>query len=63
MIDKSLKKISNDSIIENIDWKWRNIVSMFIANPRIEPKFLASIRSMFLTHPTIESRIELLQKY
>jgi len=36
---------------------------MFIANPRIEPKFLASIRSMFLTHPTIESRIELLQKY
>jgi len=60
---RALKKISTDSIIENIDWKWRNVASMFIANPRVEPKFLASIRSMFLTHPTIESRIELLQKY
>ena len=59
----ALKKISKDSIIERIDWKWRYIASMFISSPRKEAKFLKSIRNLFSTHPSIEDRIDILNKY
>jgi len=59
----ALKKISKDSVIEKISDNWRNIASMFISNPRSEPKFFANIRNLFSTHPTIEDRISALKKY
>lgn len=59
----ALQKISKDSVIEKISWKWRNVAAMFISNPRNKAKYFAKIRSMFSTHPTIESRVQALQKY
>ncbi len=59
----ALKKISNNSIIESVADNGRNVASMFIGNPRNKPKLFWELRSIFSTHPSIESRIEALQRY
>lgn len=59
----ALKKISNNSIIESVADNGRNVASMFIGNPRNKPKLFWEFRSLFSTHPSIESRIEALQRY
>jgi heat shock protein HtpX len=56
----ALKKISQDSRIEAIDWQSSNIKSMFISNPWKKASFFLGL---FSTHPPIESRIEMLEKY
>lgn len=57
----ALKKISTDSRIEVIDKRDSNIASMFISNPRKRKTSLFS--ELTSTHPPIEKRIELLEKY
>lgn len=59
----ALQKISSDSVIESISNNWRNVASMFISNPRAKPKLFSDMRSLFSTHPSIESRIEALKRY
>jgi len=60
----ALQKISGDARIEYIDWKNSTIASMFIYSPKSTQKSAFSfISSMMSTHPSIEERIELLQKY
>ncbi len=59
----ALQKISSDSVIESLSSKWRNIASMFISNPRAKPRLFSDMRSLFSTHPSIESRIEALRRY
>ncbi|NUJ97897.1 M48 family metallopeptidase [Candidatus Gracilibacteria bacterium] len=59
----ALEKISQDSVIEKITKQSSNIASMFISNPKEKPRYFASIRGLFSTHPPIEERIELLKKY
>jgi Zn-dependent protease with chaperone function len=60
----ALQKISGDARIEYIDWKNSTIASMFIYSPKsIKKSPFSFISSMMSTHPSIEERIELLQKY
>jgi Zn-dependent protease with chaperone function len=58
----ALKKISQDSRIEAIDWQSSTIRAMFINNPWKNKKALF-FSSLFSTHPSIEDRIEMLEKY
>ncbi len=61
---KALQKISTDARIEYIDWKSSTVSSMFIYSPKSNTKSAFSfISNMMSTHPPIEERIELLQKY
>jgi heat shock protein HtpX len=60
----ALQKISTDARIEYIDWKSSTVSSMFIYSPKNNKKsFFSFISNMMSTHPPIEERIELLQKY
>ncbi len=61
---KALQKISTDARIEYIDWKSSTVSSMFIYSPKNNKKSAFSfISNIMSTHPPIEERIELLQKY
>jgi heat shock protein HtpX len=58
----ALRKISEDPTIEAVQRK--DVAQMFIQNPQIgNKKFGASVSSLFATHPPIEKRIEILEKY
>lgn len=60
----ALQKISTDARIEYIDWKSSTVSSMFIYSPKNNKKsFFSFISNMMSTHPPIEERIKLLQKY
>lgn len=59
----ALEKISWDPVIESVSNNSRNVASMFISNPRNKPKLFSDVRTLFSTHPSIESRIEALKKY
>ncbi|MFA5917044.1 MAG: M48 family metalloprotease [Candidatus Gracilibacteria bacterium] len=61
---KALQKISTDARIEYIDGKSSTVSSMFIYSPKSNTKsYFSFISNMMSTHPPIEERIELLQKY
>ena len=59
----ALRKISKDSVIENIDKP--SVATMCIANPfsKGKSKFMSKFKSFFSTHPSIEDRVEMLRKY
>jgi len=59
----ALRKISGDSVIETIDKP--SVAAMCIANPfsKGKSKFMSKFKSFFSTHPSIEDRVEMLQKY
>lgn len=60
----ALKKISTDARIEAIDWKWSSVASMFIYSPKNNKQgFLKFFSNLMSTHPAIEERIEMLEKY
>jgi heat shock protein HtpX len=56
----ALEKISADPRIEAV--QRRDVAQLFIENPQ-EKKKSASVSSLFLTHPPIEKRIELLRQF
>lgn len=58
----ALKKISQDSTIEAMWDKWSWVTAMCIFEPRKIESF-KSIRELFSTHPSMENRIEMLEKY
>ena len=58
----ALKKISSDSRIETIEKD--SVAAMCIASPFKKKDWVfTKIKNLFSTHPTIESRIEFLEKY
>ena len=59
----ALQKISWWSYINTVEDKGRNIASMFIHTPRKPQKHFFKARSLFSTHPSIESRIDALRRY
>ncbi|QFR38758.1 M48 family metallopeptidase [Candidatus Gracilibacteria bacterium 28_42_T64] len=59
----ALKKISSDSIIEKMDSKGSSIAGMFIENPKKKEKSFKWFRNLFSTHPSMEDRIAMLEKY
>jgi Zn-dependent protease with chaperone function len=60
---RALQKISKDSTIEKIQSRNSSVASMFIYNPKKKGSFGTSVKGLFSTHPSLEERIELLQKY
>jgi Zn-dependent protease with chaperone function len=58
----ALKKISKDSVIEAVWDKGTGVAAMCIYEARYVESF-KWIREIFSTHPSIENRIELLEKY
>jgi heat shock protein HtpX len=56
----ALKKISQDARIETIDWQSSTIRAMFISSPWKKWRLFSGL---FSTHPPIEDRIEMLEKY
>ena len=60
----ALRKISWDSIIEKIERRNSSVASMFIFDPKVHKKsFFSKVKNLFSTHPSLEDRIELLEKY
>ena len=59
----ALKKISGDSTIEEIQTRNSSVASMFIYDPKKKSKFSSKLKGLFSTHPSLEERIEMLQKY
>jgi heat shock protein HtpX len=59
----ALKKISSDSTIEKIQSRNSSVASMFIYDPKKKSKFSSKLKGLFSTHPSLEERIELLEKY
>ena len=59
----ALKKISGDSTIEEIQTRNSSVASMFIYDPKKKSKFSAKLKGLFSTHPSLDERIEMLQKY
>lgn len=59
----ALQKIAQNSHIPEMDSKGSTLASMFIDNPKQAPRYFKSVRWLFSTHPPIEERIALLQKY
>lgn len=60
----ALKKISGDAVIEAIEGRGAGVASMFIYEPKQSSTgFFAKMRNLFSTHPSIEERIALLEKY
>lgn len=58
----ALRKISEDSRIEAVER--RDVAQMFIENPRAkEQKSSFSFSMLFATHPPIDKRIEILEKF
>ncbi|MCX6334614.1 MAG: M48 family metallopeptidase [Bacteroidia bacterium] len=58
----ALRKISADPTIEAVQRK--DVAQMFIQNPQIgNKKLTVSVSNLFATHPPIEKRIEILEKY
>ncbi|MBM3419842.1 MAG: M48 family metallopeptidase [Bacteroidetes bacterium] len=58
----ALRKVSRDPVIEAV--KRRDVAQMFIENPQLEDKKKGSFfASMFATHPSIKSRIEILEQF
>jgi len=58
----ALLKISQDPVIETIEKD--NIAAMCIANPIPKKEwFFSKVKNLFSTHPSIEERVKLLQKY
>lgn len=60
---RALQKISKNDDIEAVWENTSSIASMFISNPKKPAKLFTQVRSLFSTHPSIESRINLLKKY
>jgi len=57
----ALRKISGDPLIEAV--KNQDVAQMFIENPRLSGKKGFSLGSIFATHPPIEKRIAVLEKF
>jgi heat shock protein HtpX len=58
----ALRKVSADPTIEAVQRK--DVAQMFIENPQLgNKKFPVSVSSLFATHPPIEKRIEILEKF
>jgi heat shock protein HtpX len=58
----ALRKVSADPTIEAVERK--DVAQMFIENPQLgNKKFAVSVSSLFATHPPIEKRIEILEKF
>ena len=59
----ALKKISGDSTIEEVQTRNSSVASMFIYDPKKKSKVSSKLKGLFSTHPSLEERIEMLQKY
>ena len=60
----ALKKISENSIIDKVSKRNWGVASMFIYDPKVHKKwFFSKVKNVFSTHPTLEKRFELLEKY
>lgn len=57
----ALRKISGDPYVEAI--KNEDVAQLFIEHPSVKKKNSLSLNSLFATHPPIQKRIEILEKF